>query len=238
MKEWQATAERYVAFLDIMGFKDRMYRESHNDVLKFMEALSGRIKSIEKLATKRLTGQRGVVRPIFFSDSILLVSNDDSTESRVSIIAACIWLTRACLSMGVPIKGAISLGMQTSNFDKSLHFGKALIDAYLLQNEVFFYGIVFHHSAELKLPKAIEQTGGSYWVLYDTPFKKVGKIKHYVVDWSTVSELEKKVDKPNYLDIVNKLYLTVSGEPRKYVDNTVEFVRSMNPEVIVNCKGT
>jgi hypothetical protein len=46
---------------------------------------------------------------------------------------------------------------------------------------------------------------------------KVGKITHQLVDWTCVCEdPEKKVE---------NFYKSVSGKPRVYVDNTLEFVR-------------
>lgn len=238
MRKWQKTTERYVAFLDIMGFKDRVFRARHDDVLKVMEKLSIYIKSIKSNAKARIKVRRGVTLPVFFSDTILLVSNDDSQESLESIIRSCSWLTWKCLSMGLPIKGAISYGTQTADFNKSIHFGKALIDAYSLQQEVYFYGVVFHDSVELKLKDILTLQYRNECISYDTPFKKVGKIKHYVVDWTIIDELKGMGGNPTCMDIVNELYLTVSGEPRKYVDNTVEFVNSMKlPVTSPNTQG-
>ena len=152
------------------------------------------------------------VRPIFFSDSILLVSNNNSRTSLQMIIALCKLLTVDCLNMNIPLKGAIALGKQTADFEKSLHFGQALIDAYLLQNDVFFYGTVFHHSVELNLPKTVHLPAGERIFRntlfdcssYETLFKKAGKIKHFVVDWTTL----RKTDE--CLNMMNKLYLTIS----------------------------
>jgi hypothetical protein len=228
MEQWNKTAERYVAFLDIMGFRDKVFREPHEDVLSFMGKMGGYIKAIEIHAARKIKEHSGVTRPVFFSDSILLVTNDNSKESLNSILMSCGFLVWNCMQMGIPVKGAISHGMQTADFDISLHLGKPLIDAYLLQNEVFFYGVIFHHTVETKLAEVLTRPGRKECVFYDTPYKKAGKIKHYVVDWTIADEFEGMADKPKSLDIVNRLYSTVSGEPRKYVDNTVEFIRAMN----------
>ena len=187
------------------------------------------IKAIESRAVTKIKEQRGVTRPVFFSDSILLVTNDVSKESLNSILSSCSFLIWTCMKMGIPVKGAISRGMQTADFNKSLHFGKALIDAYLLQDDLFFYGIVIHHTVEPQLRDILTRPLRNECAFYDAPFKKIGKIKHYVIDWTIVDEFKGYEDKPKCLDIVTKLYSTVSGGPRKYVDNTVEFVRAMTP---------
>lgn len=57
---WKTTCERFVAYLDIMGFKDRVYRESHEDVRKMLESLRSAIDVIEYMANLEL----GRIKPI------------------------------------------------------------------------------------------------------------------------------------------------------------------------------
>ena len=40
LRKGELTATRYVAFLDIMGFKDRVARHSHNEILTELQDLS------------------------------------------------------------------------------------------------------------------------------------------------------------------------------------------------------
>jgi hypothetical protein len=54
---------------------------------------------------------------------------------------------------------------------------------------------------------------------YNVPMKS-GKIIHYIVDWTFLSGKEVKP-----IDLVSDLYNSVSGTPRIYVDNTMDFVR-------------
>ena len=48
----------------------------------------------------------------------------------------------------IPIKGALAKGTVACDESKQLYFGKALLDAYLLEENVQYYEIVVHHSAE------------------------------------------------------------------------------------------
>ena len=89
-----------------------------------------------------------VIRTVFFSDSILLISSDDSADSATQLIYHVANMLRNALIAGIPLKGAIAHGEQTADFDKSLHFGQPLIDAHKLQDELYLYGVVLHHSAE------------------------------------------------------------------------------------------
>ena len=66
---------------------------------------------------------------------------------------------------------------------------------------------------------------------YYTPMKS-GNISHYLIDWTTEPEREKHLS-----EIFLHLYNNVSGSPRKYVDNTYDFVKWLvNNKSILNKK--
>src|SRR5664280_80487 len=94
MTPWQDTTDRFVGFFDVMGFKDYVFRNPHDIVKKRMGILVEAITQIRQreetmLSKPEFTGSpKGhrdidsvVVRPVIFSDSILLVSSDSSPAS-------------------------------------------------------------------------------------------------------------------------------------------------------------
>ena len=80
------TANRFVAFLDIMGFKDRVARTAHDDLRGQLLDFNSRIMKHTKLNDKKIQLAQ-------FSDSIVLFSNDDSLES-LEIMAQMPFLVR------------------------------------------------------------------------------------------------------------------------------------------------
>ena len=134
--------EMYVLYADIMGFKDRVIRTEHTDLEKDFEKL--------------LTGLEAWLKPnkkspkfkvSFFSDSILIIEeNTKDGFNRISKAAA--GLMQVSLKHKFPIKGVIAKGKFTYKEKKQLFFGRALVDAYELENEVHYYGIVAHHTVE------------------------------------------------------------------------------------------
>jgi hypothetical protein len=229
MEGWNNKCQRYVAFLDIMGFKDRLQREGHEKVGEMLESFQPTIEMINKMAKDRLRVRKkdinnkakedaiSITRPISFSDSIILVTSDDSYESALDIIFYVELIFFEALSEGVPIKGAIAYGEQTADFDKSLHFGRPLIDAYELQNELLIYGCVLHHTMEKRLIKleALEALEDEDLLKWSVPMKS-GNINHYLVDWVSFIGINDET-----VDILSDLYINVSGAPRLYVDNTI-----------------
>ena len=53
--KWNNTCERFVAFLDIMGFKDLMFRNDHGQVYELLNSFVSKINAIERVAKKRLS---------------------------------------------------------------------------------------------------------------------------------------------------------------------------------------
>jgi hypothetical protein len=230
VNEWPNTTERFVAFLDIMGFKDRVWRNDHEDVLKTMEVLAKGINALRPSGNGSNT-----LLPLFFSDSILVVSRDGEFDSASELILGLQGIMKTAFEAGIPVKGAIAYGRQTSDVKQSVHFGRPLIDAYELEEDLLLYGVALHHTAEKQLNDSITDWGKSLVLpslevlrnlgqvlRYKTPMKK-GAINHYVVDmfldtWTFGVSLE---DMRRW---VAKFYWTVSGSTRVYVDNTMAFL--------------
>ena len=76
---WEYTCKRFVAFLDIMGFKDMVSRiepiKLYNKLKKFRSAIYKSVRMIDE----------SKIKPIIFSDSIMLVSKDCSRESQKAL---------------------------------------------------------------------------------------------------------------------------------------------------------
>jgi hypothetical protein len=236
---WNPTCKRFVAFLDIMGFRERVFRESHEEVKKMLESLLPAIGFIENYAkewtdTKRVQEVRKIdssftphiVFPVLFSDSIILISSDDSESSMNEMAFNAGWILSKAILSGIPMKGAIACGEQTAILERSLYFGKPLIDAFDLQNELQLYGVVLHHTLEkhLKALKIIDKFENIIFN-YLVPTKN-GKITHRLVDWTIHSNRERRDPQTTVTD----LYNNVSGSPRKYVDNTLEFLEWLKKE--------
>lgn len=91
------------------------------------------------------------------------------------------------------------------------------MDSYLLAEETFFYGAVLHHSFEAKIknsPHHAAVIGLNQFVLNQKVPMKGGSISHSYI---------KTYDGENHdpASIINPFYNSVSGNTRRYVDNTL-----------------
>jgi hypothetical protein len=223
------TCNRFVAFLDIMGFKDLVLKTSHKGVYNKLAPFSDELKVIDGLGTVNIGRQSMInTRLMIFSDSIILISKNDNMRSAGHIILSVGLILFHAMSKKIPIKGAIAYGKQTADFKKSLFFGKPLIDAFELQNELKLYGVVLHDSVEKRMTEIDEieyLKNHDFLKWYSIPMKS-DRINHYLVNWTDKLIIEK--NDPSKM--VSSLYNSVSGKPRKYVDNTLEFLDWLKKE--------
>ena len=202
------TREHFVAYMDIMGFKDLIYRENK---LFIYDKLS----SLYKHAYIHQSNTKLVI----FSDSIILISSSDESEkAAIDLLKQTQSILLFAIEAGIPIKGAIAYGELTIDDEYSVCFGIPLIDAYELHNEMQLYGVVLHHTAENRLSKLnVIKNLERYFILdYPVPMKS-GEITHYLVNWTRHPE-ELQVSLSNF-------YHYISGKPRVYIDNTLKFIR-------------
>lgn len=232
------TAEQFVVFLDILGFKERVFRNSHAAIEKDLRELNEEIIQLVNSSMEDAMDESRVVvvndaeggqeqrnlrkeadSPIQlaqFSDSIVLFSNDVSTTSLNRIATVASKIMNASMSKGFPLKGALAQGTMTNDPQKQLFFGRALIDAYLLEEELHYYGIAVHHSAE-----GIVVSNGDNNIFKDNNlFLKSSRIRHYEVCWYQDNDAIK--------EYLNRIRTTVSGQPRKYIDNTLTLIKEVS----------
>ena len=228
MDSFRPIQQRFVVFLDIMGFKERVARNSTEDLYTeltdFNKDITNILNSSKKVNTQILPMQSGEsgdslistkeegskIRLAQFSDSIVLFSSDNSSESlmEISNIARQIMVSAINREKPIPLKGALAEGNITCDLSKQLFFGQALIDAYLLEENVQYYGIVVHHTAE----QSVKKLGAKIFIDTLVPLKS-GKIQHFELVWYNEDYEIVKLG-------LERIRLSVSDSPRRYVDNT------------------
>ena len=229
------TADRFVAFLDIMGFKERVARTEHSQLLtqltNFNRAITGYIGKYQ--ATEIQLAQFSDSIVLFsndttllaqFSDSIVLFSNDTTLNSLETLADVTRGIMQTAIKQQIPIKGAIAQGQITCDIPKQLFFGQALIDAYLLEENIHYYGILVHHTAENSVTKLNNENNNNIFKDIKAPLKS-GKISHYELSWYINDDpqtIEEKVSEMN--DALKAIRQTVSDAPRKYIDNTLDVI--------------
>lgn len=224
---WQENDDHLVLFMDIMGFKDRVTRTKHNDLLKTLtdfKNLNDRLKPLLK------DNKGELLRMVQFSDSIIIASMNSDKQSLNKIVKSAVVLMQNALESGFALKGAIAKGPLTFDAKTGIYFGLPIVDAYLLEEELKFYGVAFHHSVEPLIERYIKQPPQRGRQPLYAPIEacklplKTGHSSHYCVSYHKMSKALVKADDSNRLSgLVKNISKTVSGAPRIYIDNTLKF---------------
>ena len=100
--KWNNKNERFVVFLDIMGFKDRVAR---TPMEKLYEQLVDFNTEIVNIIAKNKSEE---VQLAQFSDSIVLFTNNSEKESLNNLSAILCEIMKEAIYRNIPLKGALA----------------------------------------------------------------------------------------------------------------------------------
>lgn len=135
---------KYVAFLDILGFKNKLKSLNHSQAIQYISKFSTvAYNEWRKSDTKNVTGY-------IVSDSFIIYTDNIKKESLSNILSVVKNICeREFSENGILIRGAIAKGnfdriaaTEISNLSKGLIVGQAYVDAYLLEDSLKSVGIV------------------------------------------------------------------------------------------------
>ena len=219
--DWKIKTKRYVAFMDVLGFKDYVLRHSIDEVYERLQTLNG--FRPEEGERDYDSDEEKRIKVSIFSDSIFIFSRDDGFVTLRHFLSYVKRVMRMALRSEIPLKGAIACGDIVVDEERNLFCGQPIIDAYLLEEDLQYMGVVFHHTFE----EAYNDLSDTQyiricdWIKEElTPFK-YGKRTHLNLDYrisgSKVNNLKE--------DVKNQRFYS-SGDARKYVDNTLAMLES------------
>lgn len=136
--------EKYVAFLDILGFKNKMSSINQYEAEKLIREFSASIYYIWR------SDKYSTIKGYVVSDSLIIYSQNTSEESLRKIIGVIKEICREEFSENsILIRGAMAKGnfenmpaAELPNLSKGLIVGNAYIEAYTLESSVKTLGIV------------------------------------------------------------------------------------------------
>lgn len=243
--QWKSKDKRFICFMDILGFKDYVMSNTLETVykrlktlLKYAPSKSGNDREKNKLA--RQDSVKELLSVTVFSDSIIIISKDDSmTSFRIFSAYLSRFLYQALLEK-IPIKGAMAYGemyAEKSN-ENQITCGQPMIDAYLMEEDLQYMGIGVHHSIEnyirnlsneildndvyCKNKEGRDLLLNTYKEL-KTPLKG-GFLNHTNID---IYHFNKEGDLEHMKNIINEFKYTMTGIARKYIDNTLFVLEQM-----------
>ena len=203
----------FVAFFDILGFKNMVEKNSHEDLMEIYEEylyenlnLTDKFfDPIYKFITPEEEKNSLDIRTFVISDSIILIQNDMSQRGFLNLIAKCQVLLSSSLADGIPLRGAISYGPVTiiENQRGTTIVGRGLTKAYSLEAiQQWSGGIVDKDCFELFpgvksqdfINKMLENKKNPLIIKYNIPLKENKFISGYGFNWPQYDLLKDEND--------------------------------------------
>jgi len=180
---------RYVAFLDIMGFA-ALVKELPLETVKAHVAQALRALERSQAAGPMLGFDQVPVQPVHvfsFSDTFVLLSDGDSIGALLSFLSATIYLTRTLYSQSLPVRGAVTFGEADFTGVGSSHaVGKAIIAAAELEKQQDWLGIAIDEAGFPDAGRALiaRKEFAPVLLRWDVPLKEGRHLKAaLVVNW-------------------------------------------------------
>lgn len=198
--------DRYIVFIDILGFKD-IVNKSNNDNKKAEEILEN-LKCIERIKKEndeifKLTSINR--RVTIFSDSIIISYPLLHSESGcfLSLVLDIIYITIELLDKGVYIRGGMTYGKLYH--ENNICFGPAMVEAYSLEQEAIYPRIIIDKKT---IEKALESPGLDRYPITFEEIKNLIKIEDniYYIDFlsNALDEIEEKEKVNNFFSNIKK----------------------------------
>jgi hypothetical protein len=238
----------YLAFLDILGFKELIKNNSHSEVVNLYKALINtpvefysKYNEQEQTLKKERLGEHfrpTGLRLVNISDSIMLWTKNSRESSLIDLISAVKVLMSTSISMGIPLRGSIVMGnFEIMEQELSLSIvGRALVHAYENENKQNWSGCTID-SGIISFLKSYQkvinnrevlliETLNSLMVEAIIPFKS-GHKKGYVVNWANNTDYSEDQIRESFSKYNKRLKETeeITKSIEEKITNTVEFYK-------------
>lgn len=192
-------SRRTVAFFDVLGFK-RKIAENPLDGLaaKYERVMIDTAEALNRPLLKK-HGQTALfpnhpdAKPwcikYVFSDTIILISDEEHEESCLELLVYAWRLTQLLIAADMPPRGGITFGEIYMNQAENVVLGRALTDAYELQQEQDWIGVGIHESVEGAFPRLFqslrdpENILGEVFMRYKIPLKEGSIRELHTLNW-------------------------------------------------------
>ena len=210
-------AKRYVANLDVLGFKQQLFRDGLSAVFSNYQGLQVYLKhggtKFTLLGTLFGTtvGLSGAAPYMLISDTILLWCDENGDVE--SFVEVCGSIIANASTTGMFLRGAIAFGETIIDPLTSTFLGQPLVDAYIAEQSQEWVGLGIHPTAVDGLRKS-EST-----VSYRVPVKRCRPALTHAVTWHHYLQVSDAITR------LEKARAAAGKNGKKYKE-AIKFVRA------------
>jgi hypothetical protein len=158
--------DAWICHFDVLGFKALITESNEIDRRVFLSQLNDLLKMMDG-SPQHISTERHI-----YSDTIILSAFDTTPKTYSWFMPACKRVMTKSLSMGLPMRAAISVGEIYSSSNPPILMGKAFIDAYEYGEDQNWIGLVLTPTAVEKIRQVGLEPLHHDFVQYRIPFRK------------------------------------------------------------------
>jgi hypothetical protein len=128
--------ERFVAFIDVLGFSELVLRNNIKEIESYFSSIA---HTLEKLSEFH---EENTIEYLAISDSIIIFSKDNDLKSFLTMITFVRNIQITLIDDGFLIRGGIALGQACYIKKENIIFGKGYIEAYHLEKEAIYPRVI------------------------------------------------------------------------------------------------
>lgn len=187
----------YLAFLDILGFKELIMNNSFDESKEIFETFIEQVSNSANLKNRSTGETNTVVNFNLFSDTILFWTNDDTFKSFFQLNLTVSNLLNYSMQIGLPLRGAISYGNLMCNAFRlesdrvniiNTILGTSIVRAHKLEKDQLWSGCIIDQELEntdnTELRNYLKsQWLGKFYVRYNVPLRNTGCRSMLTINW-------------------------------------------------------
>lgn len=232
----------FVAFFDILGFKNLVEKNSHSDLMEiYQETLYDNLnltdrmfEPIYNMITPEIEKNSLDIKTFVISDSIILIQNDTSKRGFLNLIAKSQVLLSSSLADGIPLRGAISYGPITviQNSRGTSIVGRGLTKAYTLESiqqwsgriiDKECFGLFPGENSDTFIKTLLSNRRNPLIIKYNIPLKEGKFVSGYGFNWPQYALLK---DESQIISAFTKYKKEIlSQKEQLMIDNTVKYFK-------------
>lgn len=130
---------RYIAFLDILGFKNLVCQSESNQ--QTLNIINEALDYTSRVQNENYEGDWSMVdlgkQVSVFSDSVVISYEMTRPGAGFFVLMDLIYICNDLLGVGIPVRGGVTVGLLVHQNNKC--FGPAMVEAYGIESEVAIY---------------------------------------------------------------------------------------------------
>lgn len=229
LEQWE-THECWVAHFDILGFKSLLVHGS-----KDFKTILSQIDIDEIIASIKDMPPlyREHIEYLFYADTFIFYSKSDQIQDYSPILSVAQMFIRKCISIKLPVRGAISFGELIFGHEKRILMGKAFLESYEYSEDQNWLGLLLTPSATKKVREHSLNPLHHSYTDRDIPFRRHSIFSENVYAY-TFSGGVANFPCPLLAYLNEMMQAAPDAEKVKY-ENTIEFIKKYDRVTSASC---